>query len=143
MKRRTHNKRKDHDPARASLAIESSRRERHPVGVVYIRRITGNPGSSALRASTPGLCRSDPYRGPLRGAPRRSTCPTCGQHPARASPIIQPLSKHPEKDRQWKFQADLKFLPLRQNFQVHLKKPPSFWMISCVSGNNASKHSNH
>ena len=38
-------------------------RERHPVGVVSIRRITGDPGSSALRASTPGLCRRHPCRG--------------------------------------------------------------------------------
>ena len=48
------------DPDRASLAIESYWRERHPIGVVYIRRIAGDPGSSALRASTPGLCRKDP-----------------------------------------------------------------------------------
>ena len=33
-----------------------------------IRHIAANPGSSALRASTTGLCRSDPYRGPLPGS---------------------------------------------------------------------------
>ena len=43
------------------------KRDRHPIGVVYIGYISSDPGSSALRASTAGLCRTDPYRGPLPG----------------------------------------------------------------------------
>ena len=43
------------------------KRDRHPIGVVYIGYISSDPGSSALRASTAGLCRRDPYRGPLPG----------------------------------------------------------------------------
>ena len=52
---------KMYDPARVShIPVRQS--VRHPFGVVYIRHIAANPGSSALRASTTGLCRSDPYR---------------------------------------------------------------------------------
>ncbi len=58
---------KMYDPARVShIPVRQS--VRHPSGVVYIRHIAANPGSSALRASTTGLCRSDPYRGPLPGS---------------------------------------------------------------------------
>ena len=42
-------------PRQGSVVIASSRRERHPIGVVYIRWIAGDPGASALRALTPGL----------------------------------------------------------------------------------------
>ena len=43
------------------VGVEGMRRGRHPIGLVYIRQIAGNPGSSALRASSPVLCRTDPY----------------------------------------------------------------------------------
>ena len=52
------------DPARALLVIESTRRERHPCGVVSIMMINHSPGSSALRASTPGLKDDDPSGAP-------------------------------------------------------------------------------
>ena len=35
------------------------------VGSFIPKYILVSPGSSALRASTTGLCRTDPYRGPL------------------------------------------------------------------------------
>ncbi len=88
------------------------RRERHPIGVVYIRRIAGDPGSSALRASTAGYAKRTPTGVPCRTACReitiggerhplriltycvsrqvwakRPTCPTCGQHPQRRAPL--------------------------------------------------------
>ena len=44
--------------------IKLARGVRHPDGVVYIRHIAGNPGSSALRASTPGLKADDPSGAP-------------------------------------------------------------------------------
>ena len=52
--------------------MEVTKRERHPIEVVYIRRISSNPGSSALRASTTGLCKTDPCRVPLRDCQARS-----------------------------------------------------------------------
>ena len=56
------------DPDRASLVIESFWRERHPIGVVYIRRTAGDPGSSALRASTAGYAERTPTGVPCRTA---------------------------------------------------------------------------
>ena len=56
------------DPDRASLVIESYWRERHPIGVVYIRRTAGDPGSSALRASTAGYAERTPTGVPCRTA---------------------------------------------------------------------------
>ena len=44
-------------------------RERHPIGVASISEVILNPGSSALRASTPGLRTTDPYRGPRLASP--------------------------------------------------------------------------
>ena len=57
-------------PTPSGVARNSDReRERHPSGVASISEVILNPGSSALRASTPGLRTTDPYRGPRLASP--------------------------------------------------------------------------
>ena len=54
-----------HDPARVSLVMVIVRGTDTLAGSFIPKYILVSPGSSALRASTTGLCRTDPYRGPL------------------------------------------------------------------------------
>ena len=78
-------------------------RERHPIGVVYIRRIAGNPGSSALRASTAGLKSDDPSGvSPLRdrqaGVSGDITGVTGGVAPLRGASFVAVMLTLPLRD---------------------------------------------